>query len=1020
MLDETRPGPLSSSGSAPGVRVYVRLRPTSEESDIEIFDTSKSHTGTLTIKDPLSAGRSEHSYEFSGIFAPEQKQDDVFSPVAGAVVDAAIQGHSGCVMAYGQTGSGKTYSIFGEGGGGANRGLLPRAVERVFERWPRLQKNVPKESISVSFLEVYLDKVRDLGRLSDFYSDDVFDDGDATQSFASKPGRSRSHDTNKANIPVSTSSSFQRGRSPGVGNENLQIREGPSGPHVRGLEKLPAQSLADVQRIIDRGLSRRAIGKTAANVQSSRSHTVFTVYLPRHSDSDAPQTEALEVAALSFVDLAGSERLAKSKAEGIRFQEAVSINSSLTALGKVILALAADPASTRHIPHRDSKLTRLLSPSLSGDAKVALLATIHPRVEDYEESLNTLSFADRCKNVIRQPQVNYISAKKHAAAQIAELQAEIVRLKEELSKAQTATVSMISDCGVSGIGSSGKVDDVDVAIAKVLMTEGSDVTKLAADTSSKVSEKAQNESNASTTSQTAVAVTAKPKKARQSPLDVKNQIRARAVEALTELQEERGRQQEAFVRAEERIQALEDEKRHLRRKEEQHMNDIAELHHQGERLEQQRTKVDDEWKALIASSREEHAQVLNDFKKEAERQVGAADAALLRLPAQLKKLLEIETRKKEDAQAYAEEEQEKHLDRIRLLKQGHVKEFKELQTKRQSCLSEVEDANRKLQGELQELQKEQRQVQMQCQSELLSLFEIITKQAKLIADVEDGKHPVIRRAGYKEVVLPENSRPALPSAQTHHQLFHAIVQEAKGQEDKAQDGKSYAQDRSYQYPLPSGRRFRAGSGGVAAVAAAEAMRGITQETKTCDDKSPEGMRLVTAQKPQRRNQDTVDVVNVCKMLCEVEGEEQAEAIVADLPADYLQRFCLELRSVALGRHDQNEERETLRRLCVSELQDEATESYLKELELRRSAERAALVEAVERGRELRNWLGSRKSSLASLAAAPLQVTSGSRSISRTMTPIGGRSQPESRCSTRPGTATQSRPPMVPTHVPSVC
>ncbi|CAE7273446.1 Kif21b, partial [Symbiodinium necroappetens] len=131
----------------------------------------------------------------------------------------------------------------------------------------------------------------------------------------------------------------------------------------------------------------------------------------------------------------------------------MAINTSLTALGKVVLALASDPKVVRHVPYRDSKLTRILSTSLR--TQVSILATIHPRVEDYEESLNTLSFADRCKNVARQPQVKYVTASGTQKAKIADLQRQVADLKEKLREVHASRKAA-------------KTDDVDDAIAQAL------------------------------------------------------------------------------------------------------------------------------------------------------------------------------------------------------------------------------------------------------------------------------------------------------------------------------------------------------------------------------------------------------------------------------------------------------------------------------------------------------------------------------------------------------------------------
>ena len=136
---------------------------------------------------------------------------------------------------------------------------------------------------------------------------------------------------------------------------------------------------------------------------------------------------------LNLVDLAGSERIAKSKSEGVRFQEAVVINSSLSALGRVVLALTCDPHNAKYIPYRDSKLTRILQSSLGGNSYTTLLACLHPSLENYDESYNSLTFADRCKSLQNRPVVNYIDPEKSGGdRRIRRLLAEISDLKMQL------------------------------------------------------------------------------------------------------------------------------------------------------------------------------------------------------------------------------------------------------------------------------------------------------------------------------------------------------------------------------------------------------------------------------------------------------------------------------------------------------------------------------------------------------------------------------------------------------------
>ncbi|CAE7036775.1 KIF21B [Symbiodinium sp. CCMP2592] len=414
-----------------------------------MFEISPERQGVVTIKDPLSSGRREHSFEFNMVFNEETSQDQLFMPVAGQAVDGALQGRSGCVIAYGQTGSGKTYSIFGEDDRPTERGLLPRAMERLLHGCAQKASRDGEEldGITVSFLEVYMDQVRDLGfgsSTEDQAAEETTPRRSSSGGLAKDDGGEPAvHKRPKLRRFATQGSIADRDQ----GGQNLLLRETPDGSiQVQGLAQLKVRDLSDVSRIVRAGLARRATALTESNVRSSRSHTVFTVQLPVTTADGVPTQ-------LSFVDLAGSERLAKSKAEGQQFQEAMAINTSLTALGKVVLALASDPKVVRHVPYRDSKLTRILSTSLR--TQVSVLATIHPRVEDYEESLNTLSFADRCKNVARQPQVKYVTASGTQKAKIADLQRQVADLKEKLREVHASRKAA-------------KTDDVDDAIAQAL------------------------------------------------------------------------------------------------------------------------------------------------------------------------------------------------------------------------------------------------------------------------------------------------------------------------------------------------------------------------------------------------------------------------------------------------------------------------------------------------------------------------------------------------------------------------
>jgi len=226
----------------------------------------------------------------------------------------------------------------------------------------------------------------------------------------------------------------------------LQLREGPAGVEVVGLEMTEVSSATEALELLETGVLRRATGATKMNVHSSRSHAIFTVNLERRIVSeDEVDGEASGAAGIGdvdalvevrhskvhFVDLAGSERQKKTKATGTRMKEGIAINKGLLALGNVISALGDEQKRKRttHVPYRDSKLTRLLQDALGGNSRTAMIACISPVGTSLEESLNTLRYANRAKNIKNKAKVN-VDPK---AGIIAALKAEIAQLRLQLA-----------------------------------------------------------------------------------------------------------------------------------------------------------------------------------------------------------------------------------------------------------------------------------------------------------------------------------------------------------------------------------------------------------------------------------------------------------------------------------------------------------------------------------------------------------------------------------------------------------
>lgn len=419
--------PPAGTDNPSNVVVVVRLRPPENKSENiqEIFIANNTE---VTVKDPLSRGRNAHTFTFNRVFQPEHGQEAVFNYVAKPLVEELLKGFNSCCFAYGQTGSGKTHSVFGEGNGD-QRGMLARSIEHLFAK---IEAQVAHKEVGmvVSFTEIYLDQVRDLGRF-----------------FLERKKQGVRQDFAGDISPRSNSPSRTRGAGCEMyPSQDLPIRETPQGiVFVEDLALIPVSNIREVLEVANLGVQMRATFETRLNARSSRSHTIFTISIIQRSRTQAKANVVCSM--INFVDLAGSERLARSQSEGRRFQEAVVINSSLSALGKVVLALASDSA---HVPYRDSKLTRILQNSLGGNSHTTLLTTIDPSIENYEESLNSLLFADRCRNVLNKPVQNLVETEQGHQKIIHRLRTEIAQLKHQLEVATLLHVARSPTEAASG------------------------------------------------------------------------------------------------------------------------------------------------------------------------------------------------------------------------------------------------------------------------------------------------------------------------------------------------------------------------------------------------------------------------------------------------------------------------------------------------------------------------------------------------------------------------------------------
>ncbi|PWA18954.1 hypothetical protein CCH79_00004818 [Gambusia affinis] len=312
-------------------------------------------------------------------------QEVVFQCLGESLLHNAFQGYNACIFAYGQTGSGKSYTMMGSGD---QPGLIPRLCSALFERTKEEQREQESFTVEVSYMEIYNEKVRDL-------------------------------------------------LDPKGGRQALRVREHKVlGPYVDGLSRLAVASYKDIESLMSEGNKSRTVAATNMNEESSRSHAVFNIILTHTLKDLKSGTSGEKVSRLSLVDLAGSERAAKTGAAGERLKEGSNINKSLTTLGLVISALAEQGTAknkTKFVPYRDSVLTWLLKDCLGGNSRTAMVATVSPAADNYEETLSTLRYADRAKNIVNHAVVN----EDPNARIIRELREEVEKLRVQLTQAES-------------------------------------------------------------------------------------------------------------------------------------------------------------------------------------------------------------------------------------------------------------------------------------------------------------------------------------------------------------------------------------------------------------------------------------------------------------------------------------------------------------------------------------------------------------------------------------------------------
>ncbi|XP_015233621.1 PREDICTED: kinesin-like protein KIF1B isoform X8 [Cyprinodon variegatus] len=383
--------------SGASVKVAVRVRPfNSREIGKESKCIIQMQGNTTTILNPKAPKEPPKTFSFDYSYwshtTPEDpcfaSQNRVYKDIGKEMLEHAFEGYNVCIFAYGQTGAGKSYTMMGKQEEG-QEGIIPMLCEDLFEK---INEDCNKEelsySVEVSYMEIYCERVRDL-----------------------------LNPKNKG---------------------NLRVREHPLlGPYVEDLSKLAVTSYTDIADLMDAGNKARTVAATNMNETSSRSHAVFTiVFTQKKHDSETDLTTE-KVSKISLVDLAGSERADSTGAKGTRLKEGANINKSLTTLGKVISALAEvdnctskskKKKKTDFIPYRDSVLTWLLRENLGGNSRTAMVAALSPADINYDETLSTLRYADRAKNIKCNAVINEDPNNKL----VRDLKDEVARLKELL------------------------------------------------------------------------------------------------------------------------------------------------------------------------------------------------------------------------------------------------------------------------------------------------------------------------------------------------------------------------------------------------------------------------------------------------------------------------------------------------------------------------------------------------------------------------------------------------------------
>ncbi|XP_077075280.1 kinesin-like protein KIF1B isoform X25 [Siphateles boraxobius] len=393
------------------VKVAVRVRPfNSRETNKESKCIIQMQGNSTTILNPKNPKEGPKSFSFDYSYWSHTSPDDpsfasqslVYNDIGKEMLQHAFEGYNVCIFAYGQTGAGKSYTMMGKQEEG-QEGIIPLLCEDLFEKINDNNNEEISYSVEVAYMEIYCERVRDL-----------------------------LNPKNKG---------------------NLRVREHPLlGPYVEDLSKLAVTSYTDIADLMDAGNKARTVAATNMNETSSRSHAVFTIVFTQRKYDGETDLSTEKVSKISLVDLAGSERADSTGAKGTRLKEGANINKSLTTLGKVISALAEvskKKKKTDFIPYRDSVLTWLLRENLGGNSRTAMVAALSPADINYDETLSTLRYADRAKQI----KCNAVINEDPNAKLVRELKDEVTRLKDLLRAQGLGDILDIEPMGDDCLGS---------------------------------------------------------------------------------------------------------------------------------------------------------------------------------------------------------------------------------------------------------------------------------------------------------------------------------------------------------------------------------------------------------------------------------------------------------------------------------------------------------------------------------------------------------------------------------------